>query len=559
MLLAPFTNERLASIVVALLALLVAASSLGNGFTLDDVPIIATNDRVHSLETIGRLFSQTYWPPSEGASLYRPLTMMWFTIQWVVGGGSPFLFHLVNALLYAAACVAFYLLAVEAIPTPAAFIAAAFFAIHPVHVEVFANVVGQPELWVAIILFLSVRHYVRRRRAGLYTGGDSAKLVAAFFVACLFKEHAIILPALFLVAELTLVRSPMQERVKSLAPFFFLLLVAGATFVFLRTGVIGRFAGAGQNGLLSVSSFDVRLWTALSMVLEWVRLLMWPAVLSADYSYQRLDISSAFAPVMLVSVVIIVAAIAIAARVRRSHEGFVFGMAWTFVSLVLPSNLLIVTGFMLAERALFLASAGFLICVAAGGSYLWKLASERDARMQQILGALCMVLLGVGALRSISRGPVWKDNGTLLRQTVNDAPLSYRAHWMLAEHLLRDGPNDAGLDEMLLAVGLARKNDSYVLAFAGDRFREAGKCGPALGMYHKALELRAEASDARIGAAACLVTQGRIKEAQNVALVGLRMHKPEPILASIVAYTDSVLRSRDRALTTPGAGVSPNN
>ena len=556
---APFNNGRAAATVVAILAVLIAASTLGNGFTLDDVPIIATNARVHSLASIGSLFSQTYWPPSEGASLYRPLTMVWFTLQWAVGGGSPLVFHVVSVLLYAAACVSFYLLAAEVIPIAAAFVAAAFFAVHPVHVEVFANVVGQPELWVAIIALLATRHYVRRRRAGAYSGGDSAKLVAAFFVACLFKENAIILPALFLAAELTLVRQPLHERIKSLAPFFFLLLVAGATFVFLRTGVIGRFAGAGQNGLLSISSFDVRLWTTLSIVLEWVRLLMWPAVLSADYSYRRLDVSPSFEPLMLMSVFIIIAAIAIAIRVRRRHEGFAFGTAWMFVSLVLPSNLLIVTGFMLAERALFLASAGFIICVAAAGAYLWKLASQRDERMRQALAALCIVLLGAAALRSVTRGPVWKDNGTLLRQTVNDVPLSYRAHWMLAEHLLKDGPNPNGLDEMLVAVGLARKNDSYVLAFAADRFREAGKCGPALGMYHKALGLRPEASDVRIGAAACLVTQGRIREAQNVALEGLKMRKPEPILSSIVAYTDSVLRSRDRGLPAPAPAVLPGN
>ncbi|MEO8578399.1 MAG: tetratricopeptide repeat protein [Gemmatimonadales bacterium] len=556
---APFTDGRVAAAVVAILAVVVAASTLGNGFTLDDVPIIASNARVHSLASFGSLFSQTYWPPSEGASLYRPLTMAWFTLQWVIGGGSPLVFHIVSMLLYAAACVSFYLLAAELIPVGAAFAAAAFFAVHPVHVEVFANVVGQPEMWVAIIAFLATRHYVTRRRAGTYSGGDSAKLVAAFFVACLFKEHAIILPALFVAAELTLVRQPVQERIKTLAPFFFLLLVAGATFVFLRTGVIGRFAGAGQNGLLSISSLDVRIWTALSIVLEWLRLLMWPAVLSADYSYQRLDISPSFEPVMLLSVLVIVVAPALAWRVRREHEGFAFGMAWAFVSLILPSNLLIVTGFMLAERALFLASAGFLICVAAAGAHLWKLASARDERMRQVFAALCIVLLGAGALRSFTRGPVWKDNGTLFKQTVNDVPLSYRAHWMLAEYLLKDGPNANGLDEMLLAVGLARRNDSYVLAFAADRFREAGKCGPALGMYHKALGIRPEASDARIGAAACLVTQGRIREAQNVALEGLKMRKPEPILASIVAYTDSVLRSRDRALVPPAPNVLPGN
>ena len=68
---APLTNARIAAIVVAILSLVVAAATIGNGFTLDDIPIIAKIDRVHSLRSIGSLFSQTYWPPSEGASLYR--------------------------------------------------------------------------------------------------------------------------------------------------------------------------------------------------------------------------------------------------------------------------------------------------------------------------------------------------------------------------------------------------------------------------------------------------------------------------------------------------------
>lgn len=80
-LLAPFNDSRLGAFCVAILAFVIASSALGNGFTLDDVPIIASNDRVHALSSIGRLFSQTYWPPSEGASLYRPLTMAWFTLQ----------------------------------------------------------------------------------------------------------------------------------------------------------------------------------------------------------------------------------------------------------------------------------------------------------------------------------------------------------------------------------------------------------------------------------------------------------------------------------------------
>ena len=43
---------------------------------------------------------------------------------------------------------------------------AALFAVHPVHVEVTGNVVGQPELLVALFLCVAIGIYLRARRAG---------------------------------------------------------------------------------------------------------------------------------------------------------------------------------------------------------------------------------------------------------------------------------------------------------------------------------------------------------------------------------------------------------
>ena len=136
-------DRKAGALAVALLALVVTWTSLRNGFALDDVHIIVENARVHTLDSFWRLFAQTYWPPEEGASLYRPLTMLAFAIQWVTGNGSPLVFHIFSSVLFAATCVAFYFLADELTSTRVALVAGALFAVHPVHVEVFANVVGQ--------------------------------------------------------------------------------------------------------------------------------------------------------------------------------------------------------------------------------------------------------------------------------------------------------------------------------------------------------------------------------------------------------------------------------
>src|SRR6476659_3169580 len=94
--------------LVASLAIAASISGIWNGFALDDVHIIVENDRVHSLAHAWQLFGQTYWPPVEGASLYRPLTMLLFATEWVTGNGSPLPFHAMNIILYAGVCVALY-------------------------------------------------------------------------------------------------------------------------------------------------------------------------------------------------------------------------------------------------------------------------------------------------------------------------------------------------------------------------------------------------------------------------------------------------------------------
>jgi hypothetical protein len=261
-------------------------------------------------------------------------------------------------------------------------------------------------------------------------------------------------------------------------------------FVVARTNVIGRFTGAGQNGVLGVSEYHVRVWTALRVILEWFRLLIWPAQLSSDYSFQRLDVATAFEPVMLVSIVLVGGLIAAAVRLRRTMPAFAFGVAWIVTTLLIPSNLVVMTGFMLAERALFLASAGVIVCAVAVGEWLWRTRAESNARVKPLIVGVTALLLIAGAGRSLVRAPAWRDNMTLFRQTVKDVPTSYRAHWMLAEVLLQNGPNQEGLDEMLLAVVLARKDDAYVLAFAGDKFTEAGRCGIADELYRRARAIR---------------------------------------------------------------------
>ena len=79
-------------------AIAVAATSLGNGFAYDDLPLIVDNARVTTLHPLWEYLGQSYWP---AGGLYRPLTVWLLALQWKLGDGTPWIFHATNVALHA--------------------------------------------------------------------------------------------------------------------------------------------------------------------------------------------------------------------------------------------------------------------------------------------------------------------------------------------------------------------------------------------------------------------------------------------------------------------------
>ncbi len=180
---ASLESPRTPAVAIVCIAILVSLSGLSNGFTYDDIHVIRNNALVHDLSGAWRYLGQPYWPPPRTGEVYRPLTILLFAIQWALGGGSPLLFHACSIALYAATCVAVLRLARVTLPAAplAALAAAALFAVHPVHVESVANVVGQSELLVALLLATALSLYVRWRRSapGEPLGGRRVAVLVA--------------------------------------------------------------------------------------------------------------------------------------------------------------------------------------------------------------------------------------------------------------------------------------------------------------------------------------------------------------------------------------------
>ena len=131
---------------------------------MDDVYIVVFNPLIHTPSGIWRAFAHPYWPPEFAGKMYRPLVVAGFALDRLTA--SAMWYHFVNLLWHAGATVAVAALARRWAGETAALVAGLVFAVHPVHVEAVANVVGRAELMAACFSLLAVYAALERDSVG---------------------------------------------------------------------------------------------------------------------------------------------------------------------------------------------------------------------------------------------------------------------------------------------------------------------------------------------------------------------------------------------------------
>jgi hypothetical protein len=418
-------RDWIASLAIVVVALAASVAGIANQFANDDVLLIEENARVHGLSHLGEIFVSPYWPPPYAQDLYRPFALIAFAIQYVAGNGDPLVFRVVSYALYAAVAVAVFLLARRVLPRTYAIAAALLFAAHPVHVEAVALAVAQSELLVALIAIAMVTSYLRWRSDGGLTPRRWAALAAWYGTAILLKEHGFILPGLLLAAEIFLVAAPrpMRDRVIGAIAFG----AVGSALLLVRRAVLRGFAGTFAAPALVGTTVFTRGLTLLQITPEWIRLMVWPVHLRADYSPREFMASTEFGAPELLGLSMIVAIVALIWSMRRRAPVVSFGLSWFAIGLFPVSNVLVPTGILIAERTLFLPSVGFVIAMVALAAEIRASVSVDALVVRRIAVSMCALAIAAGIARSAERHRVWRNDGFLSIRTVQNSPNSFKA------------------------------------------------------------------------------------------------------------------------------------
>ncbi len=503
-------------LVLAGAVALAMGASVRNGFVFDDVRIIVDNPLVTNPAQWVRIPLLPYWQHT----LWRPLTVFGFALQWAAGGGHPWLFHLVSLLGYTAvAWLLVRLLQRLGVNGWAALATGAIFAVHPVHVEVVANGVGQSELWCASALLASALLYLTARDAGtLRSWRGILPVLLAVAAAMAAKEQGFV--AVVLLAGLEWLVPPRENRPLGARLLPLLPVVAvTAAMLLARTLVTATLGGEAAAPALLGLGFGGRCLTFLATVAEYARLLVWPAHLQGAYDPPALPAGGPFTPLHAIGLAVVIVTVVLFVASRRRAPVAAFGLWWGAVALAPVSNVLVPTGLLMAERVFFLPSIGFVI---AAGAAIDAVASRVTApRVRFVLAGAGALWLAWATIRSARRVPVWHDDDVFADRLERDAPTTY-----------------------------------FAALAAGIHWQSAGQPARAEAAYRHAIDLWPHDNSMFIRLGQLLRSQNRCADAEPILVQGLGVDTTTDIVRSQLLECQLALRQWSAAERTAEDGVA---
>jgi len=497
-LLAPAAQRRAAQTAPAIAAVLVYIGALANGFAYDDLPVVRDNDWVRHGLVLTQALTLPYWP---NGALYRPLTSFSYGVDWLLGGGRPLLFHAVNIAWYALGTALVVRVALRWWPPLAAALAGLVFAIHPVHVESVANVVGRAELLagaglLGIALIVSAPRPLTRARL-LGVGVLAALALAA-------KETGAVAP---LVAWAT-TRMRTDARPGDARRATVAALVGVALLIAQRAIVLGTIAGDTPHAAFIVGTHAQSLALALATLPRAAALLFIPQLPRLDYSPTTAALVHPALPLVVLGAAMVVAAGYVLVLHARRPSPWSWAAVFSIATFAPVSNLVIHTGVVLADRTLYAPSVG--ACLLIGAALAALLARRTPLPAPRFLLAasplaagIAAALLVAGATYTLRTIPVWHDNQTAFTAMRDRTPSSYRGYYLLGKERRAQGPSadaqqdyrtaitlfdgDPGLlyDAGANALGLGDTTDALSwLAAAVDRSPQQRRARTALILLH---------------------------------------------------------------------------
>ena len=385
-----------------------------------------------------------------------------------------------------------------------AFFVALVFLVHPVQVEAvaYANSLGDSLsvffMFLGVLClerFLDLRRTNRTYKTYMMLGVS----VICYPLALMSKETAIVMPGLLVLVALQdykthksyqtykTYRTHISRLLRNLWPF----AVIALTYLALRATTLNfknSFNLYGQSNVFT-DNLWVRLLTFCKIIVEYSKLIFWPANLHMERSLAFA--TSFFDGQVILGLVMIIGLLTTAWWFWRRNFLISFGIFWFFVALVPTSNILVPINGLLYEHWLYVPIAGLAVALVGLVSFMAD-RSHKSYRSNRTYMTYAIAVIGtlvvVGMiLRTVTRIQDWREPVTFYKQTLQFVPKDYKILNNLGMVLANRGdlPESIGYYNLAIAEDSSNPVAYHNLA---NTYAGLGNLPLAIEFYKKALE-----------------------------------------------------------------------
>ncbi|QQP36013.1 Transmembrane and TPR repeatcontaining protein 2like, partial [Caligus rogercresseyi] len=317
---------------------------------------ILQNEDVNSESPLSNVFLNDFWgvPLSHRGShkSYRPITTLTYRFNHLLTGLSAPHFHFTNVVLFGICTYLFTLLAQRVTRSKEVGISAGLlFAVHPIHTEAVAGLVGRAEILSGIFYLLSILCYINETPILPQHCGQGIPWTTMIFttLSVLSKEIGITSLGICFLFEILKQKTSIKRLASLISCGFCLLLLRGWIMDFQPPS----FSEADNPAASPSVSLSSKI---LTLSFDWS---MSSVPLLKNVFEFRSILSLAFYTLILGYTFKFI-------RRRTQKDGFAYLISLGLI--ILPftpaSNLLFYVGFVIAERILFIPSMGFCLFMA---------------------------------------------------------------------------------------------------------------------------------------------------------------------------------------------------
>uniref|UniRef100_A0A673KSH9 dolichyl-phosphate-mannose--protein mannosyltransferase n=1 Tax=Sinocyclocheilus rhinocerous TaxID=307959 RepID=A0A673KSH9_9TELE len=541
-------------LVTAFVALICFINGYDGDFVFDDSEAIINNKDLNPDTPLSNIWKNDFWGSNLSSNSshksYRPLTVLTFRINYLLAGGlHPIGFHVLNVALHCVISVlmidVFAILigglvhdgrGVKLNLSPkASFLAALFFAAHPVHTESVAGIVGRADLLCALFFQLSFLVYCKA-----FQGGDKKFSVLWIFssillcaVAMLCKEQGITVLGVNAAFDILMVcnlniyelahRSGLLMRLA-------LLFLGGSFLLYARWRIMGTGppsftevdnpASFAENVILRIVNYNY--YYSLN---AW--LLLCPWWLCFDWSMGCVPLIKSATdwrivwPLLLWCCLMGLVYQALCSQDSNKRRTLTFGLVLLVIPFLPASNLFFRVGFVIAERVLYLSSAGYCLILAYAVGYCschWK---------KHKVCVATLTLLCVNVARSAQRSQHWRSEQSLFTSAVSVCPLNAKVHYNVGKNLADRGNQSAAIKYYREAVRLHPK---YVHAMnnLGNILKERNELKEAEELLSSAVHIQPDFAAAWMNLGIVQNSLKKLDEAEQSYRNAIRFRKKYP-------------------------------